>query len=115
MKMDRDEIREIVRAVLAELETNVSMADKWEGGTLILKPGLSSLQSKEIPIESFFHKVVMVRDKLRSLEQKINAHPKLTDVEKAEMQQYITRSYGSLTTLNVLFKHEADKFKGTGE
>lgn len=112
--MDRDEIRDVVRDVLAEIESNVSMADKWEGGTLILKPGLSSLQAKEIPIETFFHKVVMVRDKLRVLEQRINGHPKLSDVDKAEMQQYITRCYGSLTTLNVFFKHEEDKFKGTG-
>jgi hypothetical protein len=111
--MDRDEIRQVVREVLAELESNVVMADKWEGGTLILKPGLSSLLPKEIPIEAFFHKVVMVRDKLRVLEQKINANTKLTDVEKAEMQQYVTRCYGSLTTLNVLFKREEDKFKGT--
>ncbi|HSA58322.1 MAG TPA: hypothetical protein VLJ37_01390 [bacterium] len=112
--MDRDEIRDVVRAVLAELESNVAMADKWEGGTVILKPGLSSLQTKEIPIETFFHKVVMVRDKLRVLEQKINGHPKLSDVDKAEMQQYVTRCYGSLTTLNVFFKHEEDKFKGMG-
>ena len=112
--MDQDEIRDVVRAVLAELQTNVSMADKWEGGTLVLKPGLSSLQSREIPIETFFHKIVMVRDKLRVLEQKINGHAKLSDVEKAEMQQYITRCYGSLTTLNVFFKHDQDKFKGTG-
>lgn len=112
--MDRDEIRQIVKEVLAQTDAAVGLADKWEGGTLVLKPGLSSLQSKEIPIESFFHKVVMVRDKLRVLEQKINANPKLTDVEKVEMQQYITRCYGSLTTLNVLFKHEEDKFKGSG-
>ncbi len=112
--MDREEVRQIVREVLEQMESNVRMADKWEGGTLILKPGLSSLQSKEIPIEAFFHKVVMVRDKLRVLEQKINAHPKLSDVEKAEMDQYITRCYGSLTTLNVFFKHEEDKFKGSG-
>lgn len=108
--MDREELRQAVREVLEQMEANVRMADKWEGGTLVLKPGLSSLQSKEIPIEAFFHKVVMVRDKLRVLEQKVNAHQKLSDVEKVEMQQYITRCYGSLTTLNVLFKHEEDKF-----
>src|SRR5262245_54868936 len=102
--LDRDEVRQIVKEVLTQTESTVGLADKWEGGTLILKPGLSSLQSKEIPVETFFHKVVMVRDKLRVLEQKINAHPKLSDVEKAEMQQYVTRCYGSLTTLNVLFK-----------
>jgi len=112
--MDRDEIRQIVKEVLAQTDAAVGLADKWEGGTLVLKPGLSSLQSKEIPIESFFHKVVMVRDKLRVLEQKINANSKLTDAEKVEMQQYITRCYGSLTTLNILFKHEEDRFKGSG-
>ncbi|HEX5035766.1 MAG TPA: hypothetical protein VFX30_01225 [bacterium] len=111
--LDRDEVKQIVKEVLAQTDAAVGMADKWEGGTLILKPGLSSLQAKEIPIEAFFHKVVMVRDKLRVLEQKVNAHAKLSDVEKAEMQQYITRCYGSLTTLNILFKHEEDKFKGT--
>jgi len=113
--MDRDEVRQIVREVLEQMEANVRMADKWEGGTVILKPGLSSLQAKEIPIETFFHKVVMVRDKLRVLEQKINTNPKLSDMDKAEMQQYITRCYGSLTTLNVFFKHEDDKFRGSGE
>jgi hypothetical protein len=113
--MDRDEIRQIVKEVLAQTEAAVGLADKWEGGTLVLKPGLSSLQSKEIPIESFFHKVVMVRDKLRVLEQKVNTNPKLTDADKVELQQYVTRCYGSLTTLNVLFKHEEDKFRGTGE
>ena len=111
--LDRDEVKQIVKEVLAQTEAAVGLADKWEGGTLVLKPGLSSLQAKEIPIETFFHKVVMVRDKLRVLEQKVNANTKLSDVEKAEMQQYITRCYGSLTTLNVLFKHEEDKFKGT--
>ncbi len=112
--MDREELRQAVREILEQLESNVRMADKWEGGTLVLKPGLSSLQSKEIPIEAFFHKVVMVRDKLRVLEQKINAHSKLSDTDKVEMQQYISRCYGSLTTLNVLFKQEEDKFKGGG-
>lgn len=112
--MDRDEVKQIVKEVLAQTDAAVGLADKWEGGTLVLKPGLSSLQSKEIPIESFFHKIVMVRDKLRVLEQKVNSNPKLTDADKVEMQQYITRCYGSLTTLNVLFKHEEDRFKGSG-
>lgn len=113
--MDRDELRGIIREVLNELQSPVAMADKWEGGEIVVKPGLSSLQSKTIPIEGFFHKVVMVRNQLRVLEQKINAHEKLTDAEKIEMQQYVTRCYGSLTTFNVLFKKEEDKFKGTGE
>jgi hypothetical protein len=91
------------------------MAGKWDGGTIIIEPGDSSMQSKEIDIEGFFHKVVMVRDRLRVLEQKLNAHPKLSEAEKVEMQQYISRCYGSLTTFNVLFKSEEDRFHGTGK
>lgn len=91
---------------------DVPLAQKWEGGSVILKPGNPELQPKDLPIDSLFHKVVMVRDRLRTLEQKINAHPKLTDAEKVEMQQYVTRCYGSLTTFNVLFKEKNDQFVG---
>jgi len=89
----------------------VHIGDKWKGGNLILEPGDIALQSKEIPIETFFHKIVMVRDRLRVMEQKINSS-NLDEQEKIDLQQYITRIYGSLTTFNVLFKLKDQQFKG---
>ena len=93
----------------------VPMATKWNDGNLVLQPKDTSLQSKEIPIDVFFHKIVMVRDRLRLIEQQINSHKILTDADKVELQQYITASYGSLTTFNVLFKETIHQFKGSGK
>lgn len=91
---------------------NVPLGDKWHGGTLLIQPADKTLKPKEIPIADFFHKVVMLRDRLRVLEQNINSHKSLSDEEKVNIQQYITRCYGSLTTFNVLFKNKEDWFVG---
>ena len=93
----------------------VPLGNRWQGGTLVLKPADESLQGKDLPIETFFHKIVMLRDRLRLIEQKVNAHKGLSPEEKVDMQQYITGIYGSLTTFNVLFKEPHHQFKGTGD
>ena len=97
---------------------NIPLGDKWKGGTLILQAADRSIKSKEVPIDVFFHKIVMARDRLRVLEQQINGHKALSDEEKVNLQQYITRIYGSFTTFNVLFKNKEQWFigeKGAGE
>ena len=91
---------------------NVPLGDKWIKGTLLIQPFDKSLKPKEIPVEDFFHKIVMLRDRLRVLEQNINSNKKLTDEEKVNLQQYITRCYGSLTTFNVLFRNKEQWFIG---
>lgn len=88
----------------------VPIADKWKGGKIVLEPG-TAMSNKEIPIDTFFHKITMLRDRLRVMEQKINAS-KLEEIDKIDLQQYITRCYGSLTTFNVLFKSTNDFFVG---
>jgi hypothetical protein len=92
----------------------VAIGDRWKGGNMVLQPKDKGLQAKEIPIEQFFHKIVMLRDRLRVMEQKINASKNLEADEKVELQQYITRIYGTLTTFNVMFKHKEDNFVGEG-
>jgi hypothetical protein len=101
----------ILRA-FSDITEEVPLGERWQGGMMILKPEDESLKPKEIPIESFFHKIVMLRDRLRVLEQRINSNNKLDEEEKLNLQQYITRIYGTLTTFNVLFKYKENYFVG---
>ena len=109
------EIEKVLKFVLDEqgvLSEIVPLGEKWIGGNMLLQPENLSLKPKEIPIEVFFHKIVMLRDRLRVLEQNINSHAVLTDEEKINLQQYITRIYGSLTTFNILFANKEHYFVG---
>lgn len=105
--------RSLVKVLRAwsDITEVVPLGDKWKDGTMVLKSADSSLKDKEIPIEAFFHKIIMVRDRLRVMEQRINSS-QLNDEEKINLQQYITRIYGSLTTFNVLFKYKEHHFVG---
>jgi hypothetical protein len=115
--MDIDEFRRVLREVISEElgVGDVELGNRWEGGELVLKPGKPGMQEKRVPLDAFFHKIVMVRDKLRVLEQKINGHTGLSDADKVALQAYITGCYGSLTTFNVLFGRREDWFIGAGK
>jgi hypothetical protein len=114
LDMDAEDFKRILgRVIREELGLKaVDMAGRWEGGEMILKPGREGLQEKRIPLDSLFHKIIMIRDRLRVLEQKINNNPSLASDEKIQLQQYVTGCYGSLTTFNVLFADREDQFVG---
>jgi len=110
-----DEIEDIFYSMMSrytDATERVHIAEKWKGGLLVLEPKDTNLSVKEIPIETFFHKIVMLRDRLRVLEQNINSHKVLDDQDKVNLQQYITRIYGTLTTFNVLFRDKENHFVG---
>ncbi len=112
-------IRETAQATVEALgleqkEVVEDLAHRWQRGTLVMQSADSSLQPKEVPLETFFHKIVMIRNNLRVLEQKVNASDKMSDADKFDLQQYITRCYGSLTTFNILFKNKDDQFRTGG-
>jgi len=96
----------------SDIQETVPIGDKWKGGKFILQPANTNLKGKEVPVEVFFNKIIMLRDRLRVMEQRINASDKLGEEDKVNLQQYLTRIYGSLTTFNVLFKNDEDHFVG---
>jgi len=108
-KIEKSLVRVLRR--FSDIQETVSLGQKWTGGKMVLYPGDKTLKEKEVPIETFFHKIVMIRDRVRVMEQRINGS-NLTDEEKVDLEQYITRIYGSLTTFNVLFKNKEDQFTG---
>jgi len=108
-KIEKSLVRVLRR--FSDVQETVSLGQKWTGGKMVLYPGDKTLKEKEVPIETFFHKIVMIRDRVRVMEQRINGS-NLTDEEKVDLEQYITRIYGSLTTFNVLFKNKEDQFTG---
>ena len=112
----RETAQSVVEALGLEKRDAIveGLATRWQRGTLVLQSADTSLQPKEVPLETFFHKIVMIRNNLRVLEQKVNASDKLSDADKFDIQQYITRCYGSLTTFNVLFKNKEDQFSTGG-
>ena len=115
--MEASEFRRVLREVLSEELGlgDVELGGRWEGGELILKPGREGTQEKRVPLDQFFAKIVMIRDKLRVLEQKINAHGNLSAADKVQLQSYITGCYGTLTTFNLLFAKREDGFTGAGK
>ena len=113
---DSGDLELLLRRIIRE-ETGITPvvpADKWRGGMLVLRPGTAGLQEKSWPIETFFHKIVMLRNRLRTLEQQVNSSD-LPDDVKVKLQSYISGCYGSLTSFNILFASEDDQFKGSGD
>lgn len=118
VKLNIRDFEKMLKYVLNQyngIENKVELGKKWVGGTMILQPANTELKPKEIPVETFFHKIVMMRDRLRVLEQNINSHEVLSDEDKINLQQYITRIYGSMTSFNILFENKEDYFVGSGK